>query len=487
MAKSTVSRRPHGPFLERLECRQLLALTSISVASPNDAVFDSQRHLIYIPTGTGKVERYDLATRTLLDPWSIGGIPTRADITADGKTLLVTDLNQVNQAPVLHKIDLDTGLATTLPCGPAGAGGGTFDVAIGSDGLAYVSTSYTQNRPPFFAIDPESGAVSSTNINIREQSTLVRSADRKWIGIPYVTDGMMTYSVEQQKYIDKGSSSVTTGYGHYPAVSRDGSLFAIQSHDFGIQVVDRQVLGVRNLDAADSASAFDPLQDVLYVAAANAITAYDSQTWQPLYKLPVTTVGLYDTIPQLTIDDSGKYLAYININNGTIQVLDIPTPGGPATTFAFSGLSNFLPADQVQNVTVTVRDAAGTISTNYRGAISFLSSDLRATLPATYTFTAEDAGVHTFPVTFRKIGAVQLKAVEPTGAVTGSQSLTTHLLSPQVILPVAQRDLMYDSKRGILYVSTRTGNLERYDPASGKLLEPFAIGNPLSGLDISPG
>jgi hypothetical protein len=48
------------------------------------------------------------------------------------------------------------------------------------------------------------------------------------------------------------------------------------------------------------------------------------------------------------------------------------------------------------SVTVNVEDAYGNIVTGYVGTIHFTSSDSRATLPANYTFTAGDAGVHTF-------------------------------------------------------------------------------------------
>jgi dGTPase len=48
------------------------------------------------------------------------------------------------------------------------------------------------------------------------------------------------------------------------------------------------------------------------------------------------------------------------------------------------------------SVTLTVEDAYGNVVTGYRGTVHFSSSDSTATLPANYTFTASDAGVHTF-------------------------------------------------------------------------------------------
>ena len=47
-------------------------------------------------------------------------------------------------------------------------------------------------------------------------------------------------------------------------------------------------------------------------------------------------------------------------------------------------------------VTVTAMDAYGNTATGYTGTVHFTSTDGAAVLPADYTFTAGDAGVHTF-------------------------------------------------------------------------------------------
>jgi hypothetical protein len=48
------------------------------------------------------------------------------------------------------------------------------------------------------------------------------------------------------------------------------------------------------------------------------------------------------------------------------------------------------------SVTLTVQDPYGNVATGYTGTVHFSSNDGTATLPANYTFTAADAGVHTF-------------------------------------------------------------------------------------------
>jgi hypothetical protein len=67
-----------------------------------------------------------------------------------------------------------------------------------------------------------------------------------------------------------------------------------------------------------------------------------------------------------------------------------------------------------------VKDAYGNTVTGYTGTVHFTSSDGQAVLPANYTFTATDAGVHTFS------GGVTLKTVG-SQTVTVTDTLTTSL------------------------------------------------------------
>src|SRR5262249_14906311 len=56
------------------------------------------------------------------------------------------------------------------------------------------------------------------------------------------------------------------------------------------------------------------------------------------------------------------------------------------------------------NVKVTAYDAAGNVGTGYTSTVHFSTPDVQAELPAEYTFTAADAGVHMFAVTLKTAG-----------------------------------------------------------------------------------
>ncbi|QJW98777.1 beta strand repeat-containing protein [Frigoriglobus tundricola] len=76
-------------------------------------------------------------------------------------------------------------------------------------------------------------------------------------------------------------------------------------------------------------------------------------------------------------------------------------------------------------VTVTAQTGTGTTDTGYRGTVHFTSTDGQAGLPADYTFTAADAGVHTFTVTLKTVGSESVTATDTaTGAITGAATAT---------------------------------------------------------------
>ena len=73
--------------------------------------------------------------------------------------------------------------------------------------------------------------------------------------------------------------------------------------------------------------------------------------------------------------------------------------------------------------TVTARDAFGNVATGYAGTVNFSSSDVQAGLPASYTFTAADSGVHTFTATLKTAGTQSITVTDATDAtVTGSET-----------------------------------------------------------------
>ncbi len=95
------------------------------------------------------------------------------------------------------------------------------------------------------------------------------------------------------------------------------------------------------------------------------------------------------------------------------------TPPVP-TVFAVTGYPATT-AGVAQTFTVAVRDSTGQVATGYTGTVYFSSTDGQASLPLAYTFTAADAGVHTFTATFRTAGTQTINVYDFTGGLHGSE------------------------------------------------------------------
>ena len=77
------------------------------------------------------------------------------------------------------------------------------------------------------------------------------------------------------------------------------------------------------------------------------------------------------------------------------------SPAAAAVLF-LSGIPERVSAGNSFGVTVTAKDAYGNSATGYTGMLHFSSSDPAAALPADYSFTGADAGVHVFHATLTR-------------------------------------------------------------------------------------
>jgi uncharacterized repeat protein (TIGR01451 family) len=114
----------------------------------------------------------------------------------------------------------------------------------------------------------------------------------------------------------------------------------------------------------------------------------------------------------------------------TVQVNAAGATGSLLVTAASASWS----AGAANSMTVTVRDAAGSVATSYRGTVRFSSTDAKSLLPADYTFTDADAGIRTFAgVVLRTAGSQSVTATDAaTPALTGSRTVTVTPGDPSV-------------------------------------------------------
>ena len=93
-----------------------------------------------------------------------------------------------------------------------------------------------------------------------------------------------------------------------------------------------------------------------------------------------------------------------------------------ASQFVLSGLPSTATAGVAQTVTVTAEDPYGNVATGYAGTVQFTSSDTAASLPANYTFTTANPGVHAFTLTFGTAGTQSVTVTDTISDITATQS-----------------------------------------------------------------
>jgi uncharacterized repeat protein (TIGR03803 family) len=144
----------------------------------------------------------------------------------------------------------------------------------------------------------------------------------------------------------------------------------------------------------------------------------------------VTTLASFDVAngngpgAPLVMDSSGNLYGTTEYGGATNfgTVFELPPTAGPTDSLAVSGFPNSTTAGMAGNFTVTVYRTDGTIDTGYTGTVRFTSSDPHAVLPANYSFTPADGGVHTFSATLKTAGSQSITTTDTVTGITGSES-----------------------------------------------------------------
>jgi hypothetical protein len=170
--------------------------------------------------------------------------------------------------------------------------------------------------------------------------------------------------------------------------------------------------------------------------------------------------------------DGAPDLAVTNSNNDSVTVLTNRNVVG-AISFSLSAPATVTAGKPFQ-VTLTARNAAGQTATNYLGTVHFSSSDVNALLPADFTFTAADSGVHVFTITLHAAGNQTITAQDVTNSALKASATVA------------------DVGTGILVTGSGPGQapmVNVYDAATGVLKFSFMAYSPffLGGVRVAVG
>jgi hypothetical protein len=409
--------------------------TLIPVANHRDLVYDPIRRLLDITTRNGAVMQYNPGTQAVYTLVNIGGSLNGADISPDGSTLYFAQQQTPNSVGMLFALNLNTNSLAPLNYNPAAGEGAPWDIAWASNGeglfdgisnganvVPLRQAAWPSNAVTIRTDDPGSGGSGKIGV----KSLLHHSADRSLLLVTEAgnpSGPVFMYNAATNTFgprINLGINLSNT----MSAVNRNGKLLAF---DMGssVLVMDNNYNVRTQLGGLDGGVVFDPNQDVMYAVwpSGDQIVAFDTNTWAVKYQLPIgEPVGpaqaFGNGVMAVSSDSSMLFLATAS----GVRVFNLPN-SGPAVSLNVSGFPQDASAGTPGSFTVTALDAQGRIATGYQGTISFISSDSKAVLPAKYTFTAADAGVHTFSATFKTPGPNQYIAAQDvvSGNINGSE------------------------------------------------------------------
>ena len=147
-------------------------------------------------------------------------------------------------------------------------------------------------------------------------------------------------------------------------------------------------------------------------------TSSDGQAVLPAnYTFSAADQGVHTFSATLKTADSQSVTATDTLSHSiTGTQAGIVVSLGAATTLKVDGLAASVQAGLAQNFTLTAQDAFANTATGFSGTVHFLSTDHRAELPADYSFTSGDRGVHVFHVTFHTPGVQTLSPTSPSSS-----------------------------------------------------------------------
>ena len=173
-------------------------------------------------------------------------------------------------------------------------------------------------------------------------------------------------------------------------------------------------------------TALDPYNntDTSYTGTIH-FTSSDGQASLPGdYSFTAGEAGVHTFTDGVTLKAGGDQTvtATDTVNSSITGAATVSVNGAAPAAITVSGFPSSTTAGTPGSFTVTARNADGSIDTGYTGTVTFRSSDGQAALPASYTFTAADAGKHIFSATLKSAGTQSITVADAHAPdLTGSE------------------------------------------------------------------
>jgi len=348
----------------------------IPITNGQDMVFAHSGKYLYVSTSDGLVQVYNTSTHVLQSPYNPGGSLRGLDIASDDTFLLVAQNNIGATQGTFHRIDLRTGAITNLNYHLELGEAGGWDVAIGSNGLALVTTGLVTARysdsgsTPLRQIDlatntftirqdaPGSGGGGM----VRGYTYIHRSGDgrRMYFLESALSNGpIFTYSAVSNTF---GPSTETHAalYKADAAVSRNGSLLGTRILSNASLATAPDFKPVHSFAELDSGIAFDGQSDLFYGvnSSADQIIVFDTNTFLERYRFRIgedVQAGRQGIFKTLVVSDDGRYLALATASGIRLFNLAAPPPSA-----SLANISTRMPVQTGSNVSIAGFIISGT-------------------------------------------------------------------------------------------------------------------------------
>lgn len=420
--------------------------TSASVWAPKAVSLDAAGNLYIAESSNYRVRRVDGATQTISTIYGDGTSPTLyapAGVTTDlAGNVYIADTGGRR----VMRWDVATGVVRVY--GGRGSGGGSANTTNPENGSAltagiYAPTSmvtdsqgnlYVSTTDKVFKIRAVDGSIATLTTVGGDSPTFTATKGM----LIDANDNLIVNTGQQLQYYNTTTGELTaltpsssTGFGSFYSLAADasGNLYVGSTASYSLEKLDTHSGSKAFATTAVGATSTDsPLSNVIANIGNKNMAITPPATGSNPSVPENFSYANSSTCPQVSsTSNAGTLLAgktcKLNINfapqtagaiTGTATLADdvlnvastqsfalsgTATDSNPVTSIVLTGLTN-AKAGTVQTATVTAY-AGASVASNYRGTVSFTSTDAKAVLPAAYTFTAGDAGAHTFSITLK--------------------------------------------------------------------------------------
>lgn len=263
--------------------------TFVNAPGRADMVYDDARDILYITSGE-QVLRYQVGSNSFLSPLQLGGNLKGIDLSPDGSILIVADQSYTAAEVWVHQVNLETGQSEKVFFPRAYMEGGTFAVAFGNDGAAFISSSFSGSGwVPMRRYDPATRDVTEI-ASVRQDTMLKASADGSVVGFAEsnISDGRFgRYRLADGDLRKMGYSDGTGWFNYEIAVNASGTQYAIPTYGgtfiYDVNLVKYATIG-QYAGGQPIGAVYHPFKDIVYFpwATTTLVKAYDTNTLTPI-------------------------------------------------------------------------------------------------------------------------------------------------------------------------------------------------------------